>query len=100
MYQYTTPTINITIPSDYDVSTIDDLVITLAQDDTTLEKTFDDVTLDTENNMITVVLTQEETGSFDIGTIKVQAHIKIGSTVYATSIMKVSMRYNLHQEEL
>lgn len=100
MYQFTTPTINISIPSNYDVSNITDLVVTLAQGDTTLEKTLDDVTLDTTNNYITITLTQEETGEFATGTVQVQAHLKIGSTVYATQIMKVNMRYNLHQEEL
>lgn len=100
MYQYTTPTINIVIPDTIAVSDITDLLLTLQKDNTTVTKTLDDVTLDTTNNKISVTLTQAETGEFGTGSVQVQGHIKVGSTVYATQIMKFNMRYNLHQAEL
>lgn len=100
MYQYTTPTVTITIPTDYDVDNITDLLITLEKGDITLTKGMNDVTFDSTNNAIVLTLTQEDTGSFTEGMLKIQAHLKIGSTVYATQIMRVQMNYNLHQAEL
>lgn len=100
MYQYTTPTINISIPSTCSVSDIDDLLVTIQQGETVITKELNDVTLDADNNQITLTLTQEETGSFAAGIVDIQAHIKIGEVVYATQIMSTNVHYNLHQDEL
>ena len=100
MYQYTTPTITITIPEALDVSEITALVVVLQQGPRSLEKTLDDsnVQLDTENNAITITLTQEETGAFEAGTVKIQCHILVGNTAYATNEMIAPIHNNLHKE--
>ena len=97
MYQYTTPTINITIPDSLVVSDITSLAVTLLQGKKRLEKSLTDVTIDSENNAIVFTLTQEETGMFDPSNlVAVQCHILVNDTAYATNIMSAQIGLNIH----
>lgn len=97
MYQYTTPTIVITIPDTLPVNTMTSLVVTLEQDKIKLEKQLADVQLDTVNNTITLVLSQEETGAFAYGrSVEVQCHILVGNVAFATNIMRANIYENIH----
>ena len=97
MYQYTTPTISITIPDSLDVSDMTSLVVTLLQGKKKLEKQLTDVQLDTVNNASTFVLTQEETGMFDPSNlVAIQCHILVNDTAYATNIMSAQIGLNIH----
>ena len=97
MYQFTTPTIVITIPDDLPVSTITSLVVTIKQNNIKLEKNMLSTVLDPDENTITLTLTQEETGMFAPGeSVKVQCHILVGNTAYATNIMKANIFENIH----
>ena len=98
MYQYTTPSITISIPESLLVTSIDKMVVTLKQGDIKLEKTEEQVSYDTANNSVFFSLTQEETGMFKAGTVYVQCHILVGDTAYATQIMKANIFRNIHGE--
>lgn len=98
MYQFTTPTITVSIPDTVPVDTIDKLVVTIQQNSIKLEKTQDNVVLDTATNSVLIHLTQEETGAFPTGTVSVQLHILVGQTAYATNIMKANIYPNIHGE--
>lgn len=101
MYQYTTPTITITMPENVDVSDIDGLYIPFFQGKTELfHRELNDVTIDSENNTIIISLTQEETGACSVGTLTFQCHFKIGDVAYATNKLSTSVKDNLHDEEL
>jgi len=98
MYQFTTPTITITLPEEVEVQSIDSLAVVLQQGDTKLVKDLLSCILDPDNNTITVTLSQEETGGFEPGNVGVQAHILVGNTAYATQIMKANIFRNIHGE--
>ena len=98
MYQFTTPSLIIKIPTTVPVNTMTALVVTLQQDALVMEKTLDDVQLDNTHNTIGIVLSQEETGAFGVGMVKVQCHILVGTDAYATNIMTVCVGKNLHGE--
>ena len=99
MYQYTTPTIRISIPDTLPVNTITSLVVTLLQSKVRLEIKLDDVALDTTNNAIVFGLTQEETGMFDPNNlVAIQCHILVNDTAYATNIMSARIGLNIHGE--
>lgn len=98
MYQFTTPTITITLPEEVGVETIDSLAVVIQQDETRLIKDLTGCTLDPADNTITITLSQEETGGFKPGNVNVQAHILVGDTAYATQIMKANIFRNIHGE--
>lgn len=77
------------------------LVVTFEQKSASvkIKKRLDEVQLDTEENLIIVSLTQEQTGRFEPGKdVKVQCHIKIGSSALATVEMKVDVYENINGE--
>ena len=98
MYQYTTPTITITLPEEVSVSDLDSLAVVIQQDNTKLVKEILDCILDPDGNTITLTLSQEETGGFKAGLVNVQAHLLVGNTAYATQIMKANIYTNIHGE--
>lgn len=99
MYQYTTPTIVITIPDTLPVSAITSLVVTLKQDNIKLEKNMLACVLDPDDNTISFTLTQQETGKFRADErVKVQCHILVGNTAYATNVMRANIFENIHGE--
>lgn len=100
MYQYTTPTITITFPSDIDVSNITSMVVSFKRASTILEKELSNCAIDATENTASITLTQSETASLGVGTVVVQAHLKIGNKVYVTDQMRTTNNYTIHQEEL
>lgn len=101
IYQFTTPPIIISISADeLDVSTITELVITIMQGSITVEKTLDDVTIDTTNNAISFDLTQAETGTFSNGLATVQLHYAVEDTVGCSNEMMLKIGRNIHGEAL
>lgn len=98
MYRYTTPTITISIPNSLPVGDITSLVVVLMQDGRKMEKTLTDVSLDGSGNTIVLTLSQEETGALETGTVKIQCHILVGDTAYATNEMILPVYRNLHNE--
>lgn len=67
MIQWTTPTIKLTISGVHqlDLSEAEEVIVTLTQGATKIEKTGNDLTLDGAN--ITFTLTEEESAQFDPG---------------------------------
>lgn len=98
MYQYTTPLITVKIPSTVPVATIDKMVVTIQQNSVKLEKTQSEVSYDTVANAVLIHLSQEETGMFPTGFVQIQLHILVGTTAYATNIMKANIYPNIHGE--
>lgn len=98
MYQFTTDQIRIQFPETLQVSTIDKIVVTLAQKSAKLEKDETEVTFDTTNNKLVVDLTQAETGAFAVGWVAIQCHMLCGTAAHATKEMQVRVYRNLHGE--
>jgi len=98
VYQFTTPTLKIMIPTRVSVGAFTSLAVTLKQGNRKLVKNLEEVDLDGENNAINVYLTQQETGIFSRGIVDVQCHILIGTEAYSTNEMKMEIKRNLHGE--
>ena len=97
MYQFTTPTLTIGFPAEQlPVGDISSLVVTIVQGNNRLELTLADVTLDTETNSIGVSLSQEQTGQFEKGFIRLQVHIKAGTAAYCTDVKQLMVNENIH----
>lgn len=92
MYRGTTPTFLIELPDSISVSSIDAAFLTFEQNgDTMLEKDLTAMTLDTTNNTIAVVLTQEETLAFaGDKAVRYQLRFTIGGSAYATQKWQVT----------
>ena len=90
MYRGTTPTFAITIPSDIAVSTITAAYLTFSQNgEILLEKELSAMSLDTTNNALLLVLTQEETLLFTTGEmVSYQLRFKTASKAYASDIWR------------
>lgn len=100
MYQFTTPTITITFPDEVDVANITTMVISIKMGNTIIEKELADCTIDSTENTASITLTQSETGSLGVGTVVVQAHLKVGNKVYVTEQMRTTNNYTIHGEVL
>ena len=112
MYLYTTPTITILMPREVPVLDITSLKVTIKQDTVNnldangnkpkgkIKKSLSEVALDGQANSIAVTLTQDETAKFVEGTLKVQCHFAIGSSVMATKSMYISVYENIDGEAL
>ena len=91
MYRSTTPTLifNIKNPN-FDMATIDICHVTIEGFMGTPQIIIEDPDIDTTNKKISVVLTQEQTKSFDVGNVKIQLKIKLnnGSVVCSPVITK------------
>ncbi len=95
MIKWTTPTLCCSIPNDI---TFDYLLLTLKQGSILIEKTIDKGQVDEDGNF-SVVLTQEETGSFDrFNKIEAQLNIIFEDTRMATNIVDIQFTQNLHDE--
>ena len=91
MYRSTTPTLifNIKNPN-FDMTTIDICHVTIEGFMGTPQIIIENPDIDTTNKKISVVLTQEQTKSFDVGNVKIQLKIKLnnGSVVCSPVITK------------
>lgn len=94
MYRYTTPTIPIII-EDIDFANVASFRITIERGSASLlfEIGINDSRVDSENNTINLVLTQEETATFNEGKAEVQARIiYTDGTIQATEKAKLVVK--------
>lgn len=92
MYRGTTPTLELRLKTLIDFNEIDKIYITLASMLNELTISEDRCTFDNENKTIQFTLTQEETLSFNVSTVEIQARIRLkDGKSYATSIAKADM---------
>lgn len=89
MRRATTPTHTFTFPEDVLVEEVDDVLVTYSQNgENVLEKTKNDLEIDTENNMYIVPkLTQEETNLFAPGKALIQLKAKVGDVVMESQMI-------------
>lgn len=76
MYQYTTPTLVLTL-ADVDFDDVATFRVAMENKGQQLLKEIaaDDSSVDSENNTITIVLTQEETAAFSVGEAVIQVRV-------------------------
>lgn len=92
MRRGTTPTLTIKC-IDVDVKDLASIYVTFKQGNIELTKTNNDIVVDLENNAVNVPLSQEDTLTFNKGTVDVQirALLSDGTTAIASKIRTFSM---------
>lgn len=101
MRRATTPTHIFTLPDTVKVSSVTEVLITYSQcGRKILEKTENDVTFDTDNNAISLSLTQQETELFAPGKALAQLRAKAGDSVFASQMIIIPVKPVLNSEEL
>lgn len=102
MRRATTPTHTFTFPESVLIDSLGELRITYSQNGkTVLEKTLDDLTIDTENNAVSYTFTQDETNLFAPGKALVQARAKSGSgAVLASQMVWITIKPVLNSKEM
>lgn len=103
MIQWTTPEIKLTVKG-VDLSEAEQVIVTLTQGNTTIEKALDDVTLTTEgdDSILTFDLAESESKQFATEkSVQVQVnwtYDSVGKTVRAsTNIVQISIEKQLHK---
>lgn len=92
MYRGTTPTLYLELDTELDLTNIAEMWVTFKSPTVELTKTFSEVAFDTETNVITVTLSQEETLQLFNGTVDVQVRLRTQSNLaYATDIVGVEI---------
>lgn len=93
MFRGTTPTFVIEIPENLSVNDFDSAYLTFEQSGSTvLEKDLANMTLDSANNTLAVVLTQAETLALTGDKfVRYQLRFTIGGSAYATQKWQVSV---------
>lgn len=94
MYQYTTPTITLTL-ADVDFAEVATFRVTLENKGTELLKVIpvSDSSVDATDHTITISLTQEETASLAVGGVEVQVRVVFtDNTILATEKKRIEMR--------
>lgn len=94
MFRGTTPSIAFQITSEFDLTTLKEVWITLKTWET--EKTFEysknQITVDIDSQTLTILLTQEDTLAFEDGTVEVQMRVLDTSDFsYSTEVFEVEM---------
>ena len=101
MRRATTPNHTFTFPEEVEVSSVTDILISYSQNgQKILEKTLNDLTIDTENNAFNLKLTQKETDSFAPGKALVQVRAKTGNTALASQMIWLTVKPVLNSEEM
>lgn len=100
-YRGTTPTIPFHIKQGFDLSLIEIAHVTIRNEATGKQKTFNG-TLDVENRVLTISLTQEDTLYFNSGALKVQGKFKLtdGYTVIPSKMIEGTLEEILEEEIL
>lgn len=100
MRRGTTPTIKMGLPAEVSCAEISDAIFSIAQSGAEIvTKRFDDMEIDTYDNTISVVLTQEDTLSLNTcSSAKLQIKVKINDTVLASDITTVSVGDILNED--
>lgn len=99
MRRATTPTHIFNFPDGVSVSEITEALITYSQcGKIILEKTLNNLTIDTENNAISLDLTQSETDLFAPGKALVQVRAKINDAAINSQMIWVTVKPALNSE--
>ena len=98
-YKYETVDIPITLSPDGVLEDYKHIVISIKQHGVQIDKTEDDIGIDTEQNLINVHLSQEETAMFQVGNAKIQLNIYYTNTERDTSTMAdIEVSENLYKK--
>ena len=101
MRRATTPTHTFTFPQEVEVSTVEKTLITYSQcGKIVLEKTLEDLEVDTENNMMTLQLTEAETNLFAPGKALIQVKAKVNGTSLASQMIGLPVKPVLDSKEI
>ncbi len=99
MRRATTPTHTFTFPETVGVGSVTSILISYSQRGRNiLEKTLDDVIIDTENNAFNVKLTQTETDLFAPGKALVQVRVKTNDAALASQMIWLTIKPVLNSE--
>ena len=87
--------------SEVEVSTVEKTLITYSQcGKNVLEKTLEDLEVDTENNMMTLQLTEAETNLFAPGKALIQVKAKVNGTSLASQMIGLPVKPVLDSKEI
>lgn len=101
MRRATTPTHIFTFPETVEVGSVSEILISYTQcGKTILEKTLENLTIDTDNNRFEVKLTEAETDKFAPGKALIQLRAKIGDTTLASQMIVFPVKPVLNSEEM
>ena len=101
MRRATTPTHIFTFPETVAVADVTEILISYSQcGNKILEKTLDDLTIDTENNALDLTLTQDETNLFAPGKALIQVRAKTNEKTLASQMIWLTVKPVLNSEEM
>lgn len=99
MRRGSTPTVTIAVEN-VDLNKVDNIQITLKQDNVLIVKNSTDISIDKDNKIIGFSLTQKETLSLSVNIVQIQCKFKIGEVVIVSDISKVPVDDVLNEEEI
>lgn len=92
MYRGTTPTLYLELETEIDLSDVVEMWVTFKSPTVEITKTLNEVAFDSETNVITVVLSQDETLQLYNGKADVQVRLRTeDGLAYATDIVDVEI---------
>lgn len=98
MKRGTTPTFSLSLDG-IDFSLLDTIYVTFKQDNNIITKSNTDITLDEQNKLINLALTQKETLSFRQGYVYIQLRaVTKGGNAVATDIVRIDANGILKEE--
>ena len=101
MRRATTPTHIFTFPDTVEVSSVTEILISYSQcGKVILEKTFNDLSIDTDKNAFYLDLTQDETDLFAPGKALIQVRAKTGNKTLASQMIWLTVKPVLNSEEM
>lgn len=101
MRRATTPTHIFTFPDTVEVSSVTEILISYSQcGKVILEKTFNDLSIDTDKNAFYLDLTQDETDLFAPGKALIQVRAKTDNKTLASQMIWLTVKPVLNSEEM
>ena len=92
MYRGTTPTLYLELDTELDLSNLAEMWVTFKSPTVEITKTLSEVAFDSETNVITVILSQNETLQLFNGKADVQVRLRTNDDLaYATDIVDVEI---------
>lgn len=94
MYRGTTPTLYLELETELDLSNITEMWVTFKSPTVEITKYLskNEVIFDSELNVVTVVLSQDDTLALYSGEAEVQIRFKVNDLAYATDIEKLDIQ--------
>ena len=101
MRRATTPTHIFTFPDTVEVSSVTEILISYSQcGKAILEKSFKDLSIDTDKNAFYLDLTQDETDLFAPGKALIQVRAKTDNKMLASQMIWLTVKPVLNSEEM